>query len=247
MTNIKIVFWSNHLNINLSKILPLNMAHSLTLIENKTFDEVDAVLSTQNDITAIITSLCPTDLQALCCIQKIQRRYPDVALVAVLDTLQQLSSVYDALRMLLGRFHQRVKHTSELFIDDFSKATIIDAKEDYREATSQDNTTENAALLVIPESDRNARFDTNNTSSILTPRQQGVLGLLMRGKSNKEIARFLGLSEGTIKIHCMSIYRALGVKNRTQAAMRAEQLLPELSALWGVAKNKETTQRRQIA
>jgi DNA-binding NarL/FixJ family response regulator len=247
MTNMKIVFWSNHLNINLSKILPLDMAHSITLIENKTFDEVDEVLSTQQDVAAIITSLCPTDLQALCCIQKLQQRHPDVALVAVLDTLQQMSSVYDALRMLLGRFHQAVEHKPKRCNDDLPERSIIDANGGDLEILHQKTATKKVPLLVIPKTDRNTRFDTTNKDCHLTPRQQGVLGLLMRGKSNKEIARFLGLSEGTIKIHCMSIYRELGVKNRTQAAMRAEQLLPELSSLWGVAKDKEASPSRQIA
>lgn len=58
----------------------------------------------------------------------------------------------------------------------------------------------------------------------LTPRQQDVLALLRSGRSNKEIARTLRLAEGTIKIHCMAIFRELGVANRTQAALRAEQL-----------------------
>lgn len=60
----------------------------------------------------------------------------------------------------------------------------------------------------------------------LTPRQLDVLKLIKNGKSNKEIARSLELAEGTVKIHCMAIFRELGVTNRTQAAMRAEQLLP---------------------
>jgi len=66
----------------------------------------------------------------------------------------------------------------------------------------------------------------------LTPRQRDVLGLLMWGKSNKDIARTLNLSEGTVKIHCLAIFRALGVSNRTQAALRAEKLLPQLREHW---------------
>lgn len=60
----------------------------------------------------------------------------------------------------------------------------------------------------------------------LTPRQMDVLAQIKNGKSNKEIARALRLAEGTIKIHCMAIFRELGVSNRTQAAIRAAQLLP---------------------
>ena len=55
----------------------------------------------------------------------------------------------------------------------------------------------------------------------LTPRQRDVLQLLMRGEPNKRIARSLGLTEGTVKIHIAAILRALPARNRTEAAMIA--------------------------
>lgn len=58
----------------------------------------------------------------------------------------------------------------------------------------------------------------------LTDRQIDVLRLIVLGKSNKAIARDLRLSEGTIKIHLASIYRALNASNRTEAAMAAQRL-----------------------
>lgn len=57
----------------------------------------------------------------------------------------------------------------------------------------------------------------------LTDRQLDVLVLLATGKSNKVIARELGLSEKTIKAHVTAVFRALGVVNRTQAAMEARR------------------------
>lgn len=51
----------------------------------------------------------------------------------------------------------------------------------------------------------------------LTERQAEVLGLMASGKSNREIAGLLGLSEGTVKIHLTAIFKALGVTSRTQA------------------------------
>lgn len=57
----------------------------------------------------------------------------------------------------------------------------------------------------------------------LTARQLDVLRLLAVGKSNKEIARDLGMAEGTVKIHITAIFRALGVVNRTQAVLTARR------------------------
>ena len=54
----------------------------------------------------------------------------------------------------------------------------------------------------------------------LTRRQRKVLAIMAAGKSNKEIARELGICEGTVKVHVNAAYRALGVHNRV-AAVRA--------------------------
>ncbi len=50
----------------------------------------------------------------------------------------------------------------------------------------------------------------------LTAAQARVLELLADGKSNREIAALLGLSEGTVKVHMSAIFRALGVSSRAQ-------------------------------
>jgi len=58
----------------------------------------------------------------------------------------------------------------------------------------------------------------------LTPRQIDVLGCLLQGRPNKLIARDLGLTEGTVKIHIAAILRALGASNRTEAVVRAREM-----------------------
>lgn len=57
----------------------------------------------------------------------------------------------------------------------------------------------------------------------LTPRHADVLSLVVRGLSNKEVARELGISDGTVKQHLSTIYRELGVDNRTKAVMLLAQ------------------------
>jgi DNA-binding NarL/FixJ family response regulator len=58
---------------------------------------------------------------------------------------------------------------------------------------------------------------------MLTPRQRETLVFLCQGYSNKEIGLRLGLAEITVKIHISSIFRALNVVNRTQAALAARR------------------------
>ena len=61
--------------------------------------------------------------------------------------------------------------------------------------------------------------------SSLSERQRDVLNLLVQGLSNKEIARALGLSEGTVKMHIAALFRALGASNRAHAAALGKHLL----------------------
>ena len=55
----------------------------------------------------------------------------------------------------------------------------------------------------------------------LTDRQRDVFQLLLAGHSNKEIARELGVLEGTVKVHVRAIMQKLGVRNRPQVAVVA--------------------------
>jgi DNA-binding NarL/FixJ family response regulator len=48
----------------------------------------------------------------------------------------------------------------------------------------------------------------------LTPREYQVAVLVSRGMSNKEVARELGVSDGTVKLHVHNIFQKLGARNR---------------------------------
>ena len=55
----------------------------------------------------------------------------------------------------------------------------------------------------------------------LTPREREVLSRIAEGRSNREIARLLRLSEKTVKAHVSAVLAKLGVQDRTQAAVYA--------------------------
>ncbi len=62
-------------------------------------------------------------------------------------------------------------------------------------------------------------------SSMLTSREIDVLKLLGQGKSNREIAKDLNITEGTVKNHITKIFNQVGVRDRTQAALWVQQNL----------------------
>jgi DNA-binding NarL/FixJ family response regulator len=77
--------------------------------------------------------------------------------------------------------------------------------------------------LFEDQESANSRNGHRNEYS-LTQREHDILALLSEGRSNREIAQALFLSEKTVKAHLAAIFRKLGVTNRTQAAMMAVQM-----------------------
>jgi two-component system nitrate/nitrite response regulator NarL len=74
-----------------------------------------------------------------------------------------------------------------------------------------------AAGLVPPQ--LVTRWAHQHAADSLTVREKLILSHLMRGASNKAIARDVGIAESTVKIHVRNLMLKIDAKNRTQAAM----------------------------
>lgn len=66
--------------------------------------------------------------------------------------------------------------------------------------------------------------DLQSRIASLTPSQLRILEGLKAGRLNKQIAYDLGVTEATIKAHLTSVFRKLGVQNRTQAVILSQQI-----------------------
>lgn len=69
-----------------------------------------------------------------------------------------------------------------------------------------------------------SRSEAGATGHGITPRQHQVLALLVQGRTNKQIAQQLTLTEHTVKAHVGALFQALKVTNRTECAQQAQQL-----------------------
>jgi len=61
----------------------------------------------------------------------------------------------------------------------------------------------------------------------LAPRERQLIRYVRRGLRNREIAQELGVTEGTVKVYLHAVFEKLGVKNRTELAIRADDFLTE--------------------
>ena len=77
------------------------------------------------------------------------------------------------------------------------------------------------ALLTPPTVPRVAPLPASEAP--LSPRERSILELIGQGRSNKEIARALGISPETVKSHIKNMFTKLGVERRAQAIYRATQ------------------------
>jgi len=171
----------------------------MCLIELASMDDVFPLVSEDRTITLLIACLNSSRLSDLFHVQNIREQCDHLTLVALFDVHVALDM---ARRTALGMLSE--------FITEQSGAAAGMALQQGAAALGWS--------VPQPEPPEAQGFR-------LTPRQKDVLYLVREGKSNKEIARRLDLSEGTVKIHCMSVFRTLGVSNRTQAAILAEKFM----------------------
>ncbi|MDX6288053.1 MAG: hypothetical protein QOG53_3538 [Frankiales bacterium] len=138
--------------------------------------------------------------------RRIVQDYPDVNVV-VLTSFADKQRILDALEA--GAVGYLLK--------DGDPAEVAAA---VRAAMAGGSPLDPKAAKVLLDSRRAAQPAAN-----LTAREREVLELVADGLANKNIARRLGISERTVKSHLTSVFQAIGVVDRTQAALWAREHL----------------------
>jgi DNA-binding NarL/FixJ family response regulator len=141
--------------------------------------------------------------------RRIVARDPDARIV-MLTSLADNRQILDALEA--GASGYLLKHAAP---DELLGAI--------RSAAAGDAPLDPKAARALLDSRRVAPADKDKT---LSARELEVLRLVAQGLANKQIARRLGISERTVKAHLTNVFSALGVSDRTQAALWAREHLP---------------------
>jgi NarL family two-component system response regulator LiaR len=153
----------------------------------------------------VLMDLMMPVMDGITAIQLIRARWKDVEVVALTSVLED-ASVVGAVRA--GAIGYLLKDTQAEELCRAIKAA----------AAGQVQLSPQAAARLM----REVRMP--ETPEKLTERETDVLRLLAVGKSNKEIAGGLYVSETTVKTHVSSILAKLGVPSRTQAALYAVKI-----------------------
>lgn len=136
--------------------------------------------------------------------------------VIVLTTFTDKETIFDALRA--GAVGYLLK--------DVGSAQLADAIR--RTARGESILDPSVAAKVVAEFSRVSSLVTVASSEVLSEplseREIELLGLIASGSNNKEIAEILFITEGTVKNHITHILGKLGVRDRTQAALKAKEL-----------------------
>lgn len=158
----------------------------------------------------IILDLVMPGMDGLAGLRRMRERYPDIPIVVLSGSVNR-GDIASAFSCGACGFVPKTMGVKALL----GALRLVLAGEKYIPPLMLDPGGEPAREAENPLADRLA---------ILTPREQEVLNLLMRGLPNKAIARELGGAEITVKVHLKSIFRKLDVANRAQAIIAAQKL-----------------------
>jgi len=165
-------------------------------------------LETYDDIDLVLLDLMLPGTSGMALLGAIRKRFPTIPVV-ILSALDDTETATRAMRQGASGFVPKSSSTDVLL---GALRQILDGE------------------VYLPPAMRDAmeRGQGTRGKSLadrygLTGAQVRVLELLTQGRTNRQIAQMLGVTEGTVKIHVSAIFKALNVTNRSQALLVASR------------------------
>ncbi|MFD1735059.1 response regulator [Bacillus salitolerans] len=187
--------------------------------------EINIVGLSQNGVEAI--SFCETNrpdiilmdinmpvMNGIDATKQIKRKFPEIKIL-ILTTFQEVNHVVDALSIGAEGYLLKAIHPKDL---------IAGIKLVFRGGTLLPNDLAKLLMKQINQPIESTQIPIDPATKYgLTEREVQILECISHGLSNKLIAERLFLSEGTVKNYISSIYHKLDVKDRLQAALKADK------------------------
>lgn len=178
-------------------------------IEAESFETLQAAVMAHEDADLVLLDLEMPGASGLSALSWLRMRYPALPVVLI-------SATGDAAIM-----RRAVEFGASGFIPKSSRVETIS---DAILAVLEGEVWLPEAALALDDPDVSRREELTQRVSTLTPQQRRVLDMLAEGMLNKQIAARLQISEATIKAHATLIFRKLGVRSRTQAAVALRRI-----------------------
>ncbi len=199
--------------IAVSKILTSALGFSKVL-EASDFDHGISLLS-ENEVSLAVFDLIMPGMAGAGSLKGVRDCFPDLCLVMATSSRRR-QDVFMALQAGVNGYIPKSMGAEEL---SSALKQIIGGKV-YVPALI-------ASPGILDPTDEIAAAAASELDAHLTPRQKDVLKLVVKGNSNKAIARELGLGEGTVKVHLAALFRILGVSSRSAAAVEGARIIPK--------------------
>lgn len=166
------------------------------------------LLDEQADIDLVLLDLMLPGTSGMALLGAIRKRYPTIPVV-ILSALDDAETATRAMRQGASGFVPKSSSTEALL---GALRQVLDG-EVYLPPTMRDAMERGHGMRGKSLAERYG----------LTGAQMRVLELLTEGKTNRQIAEVLSVTEGTVKIHVSAIFKALNVSNRSQALLIASR------------------------
>ena len=181
----------------------------VSFIEAESFDSLQAAVREYEDADLVLLDLEMPGAHGFSVLVWLRTQYPALPVVVV-------SATSDAVMM-----RRAVDLGASGFIP---KSSPVETISEAIAAVLEGEIWLPESALALDDSTLSEYDELARRVASLTPQQFRVLDMLAEGLLNKQIAAELQVSEATIKAHVTAIFRKLGVRSRTQAAVAARRL-----------------------
>lgn len=190
-----------------------------TIVSAKSYTDIFSILKKETDFNLVLTDLAMPGSRWLDAIKNIHESLPETPIII-------LSAVFDRdvvqKTIEIGAAGYIPKTSSNAVI--ISAINLVVSGGVYIPPELLQDTNHNEFNLLKQVESLSSAQNVAEKVKILSPRQIDVIRLISKGKSNKQIAYELGLTEGTVKLHVTAILKLLNVYNRTGAVVEATKL-----------------------
>lgn len=190
--------------------LLMQLENEVEISEASDGDEAIAILDAESDFDLVLTDLAMPNTDGFNILNLLRERYPTIP-VAVVSAYDDQPSITRVLNSGASGFIPKA----------YSGEALLSAVHEILDGQIFRPSAGSVAKIDLAPQPQPASASVSPGEIGLTDRQAQVLALMMRGLNNRDIAKQLNLSEGTVKIHATAIFKALGVNSRSQAMVTA--------------------------